>query len=129
LEHIPHPKNTLNEVHRILKPGGVTCIIVPNIKNPNTETDDFPNPFHLSHFSEETLNRMMATCGFTSMKALINPAFPFSHQGTARQLASRYGRPLIRIIRRLLSTPAGKSFLNKGVIPQGGLTVLATKEK
>ncbi len=30
LEHVPHPFNTLSEIHRILKPGGVLILSVPN---------------------------------------------------------------------------------------------------
>ncbi len=129
LEHILYPKTTLSEVYRILKPGGMACILVPNIENPKTEEHDYYNVFHVSHFSEETLQKMAVECHFKMLKTLINPTFPFSHNGYLRTFVSRHGRPAIRIVRRLLSSPAGKKMMSTGRIPQGGITLLATKDE
>jgi SAM-dependent methyltransferase len=52
LEHLSETVRTLEEVHRILKPGGTATIKVPYYNSYGAATD----PTHKRHFSEDTLN-------------------------------------------------------------------------
>jgi SAM-dependent methyltransferase len=77
LEHVPLPGDFLNEVHRILKPGGRVIIEVPNeslfpynymlinfFKPKNLPPRQTP-PNHLSLFSPTTLSRLLNDAAFT----------------------------------------------------------------
>jgi len=83
-EHIPEPKKMLSGIHKILKKDGILFIKVPNGKYnllkfwiaKNTgrlkNYDVFGSYEHLTHYTQETLVKMLADCGFTLLnKALI----------------------------------------------------------
>lgn len=72
IEHVPHPPETLREIRRILVPGGLFCIITPNV-------DSFQfrvfrkrwrsaHPDHLTLFSIKTLSRALQEAGFEIVK-------------------------------------------------------------
>jgi SAM-dependent methyltransferase len=68
LEHIPNPCEVLNEIRRILKPGGHVLIMVPNIaafefKLFGINWMGLDVPRHLYHFSPDTLQRMLTNAG------------------------------------------------------------------
>ena len=68
IEHLTHPKETLEEIRRVLKTDGVLCISTPDI-------DSFLSGFlgarwwgiqqsHLYYFSRKTLSKMLDVAGF-----------------------------------------------------------------
>jgi SAM-dependent methyltransferase len=69
LEHLPHPAQSLREMHRILKPGGRLWVEVPNVGSFLGATFrgrwfHLDPPRHLQNFSPATLRRMLAEAGF-----------------------------------------------------------------
>jgi 2-polyprenyl-3-methyl-5-hydroxy-6-metoxy-1,4-benzoquinol methylase len=69
LEHLKHPDKTIEEIHRILKPGGKLIIAVPNFSSwqakwagENWFHLDLPR--HLYHFPLEALRRLVEERGF-----------------------------------------------------------------
>ena len=69
-EHLPHPANTLKEIHRILDVGGLVILKVPNFASqsagrfgPYWLRLDFPT--HLYHFTPQTIAPLLHRHGFT----------------------------------------------------------------
>ena len=69
LEHLSDPKGTLQEVHKILKPGGKLIVAVPNFSSwqarlfgPAWFHLDLPR--HLFHFSADGLEQLVSDCSF-----------------------------------------------------------------
>jgi 2-polyprenyl-3-methyl-5-hydroxy-6-metoxy-1,4-benzoquinol methylase len=69
LEHLPDPRETLQELHRLLKPGGSAIIAVPNFSSWQARWSGaawfhLDPPRHLFHFSMTALERLLTETGF-----------------------------------------------------------------
>lgn len=73
LEHLPEPLDSLNQVLRLLKPGGLIIIEVPNIASWGFTIfkhrwQPLQLPTHLNHFSPGTLRDALEKTGCTTLK-------------------------------------------------------------
>jgi SAM-dependent methyltransferase len=69
IEHVLDPREELQRVKRLLKPGGVIALSSPNAGQAKVKTHpeqwrEFKPPEHLSFFSAETLLKLLRECGF-----------------------------------------------------------------
>lgn len=69
LEHIYNPLETLKEAHRIMKPGGLLLISIPNAGGLEAKIFGkwwvhWDTPRHLYHFTKATMTRLVAGAGF-----------------------------------------------------------------
>lgn len=69
LEHIPQPRATLTEVHRLLKPGGVLIVAVPNFSSWQARWTGpawfhLDPPRHLFQFPLSGLKQLLESAGF-----------------------------------------------------------------
>lgn len=84
IEHLPDPKEALNEIYRILKPTGVLYITTPDIESLSSKLLKAKwwgiNQFHLFYFSKTTLDKMLGITGFKSIKFIsLARSFKFSY--------------------------------------------------
>jgi 2-polyprenyl-3-methyl-5-hydroxy-6-metoxy-1,4-benzoquinol methylase len=79
LEHVPDPRKTLEEIYRILRPGGLLAVMCPNIAgiyhslmpallgaNDPLRISWVP-PEHLSYFNKRNLRLLLESVGFTEI--------------------------------------------------------------
>ncbi|MFN4282379.1 MAG: class I SAM-dependent methyltransferase [Alphaproteobacteria bacterium] len=69
LEHESRPAEVLTELHRVLKPGGIAVVKVPNFASLNRRVMErrwcgFRHPDHLNYFTPATLRAMATKSGF-----------------------------------------------------------------
>ncbi len=64
LEHFVEPQNVLKTVFCLLKNTGYLFIEVPDSMKPKAQIAEFFSFEHLSHFTKNTLNKMLNICGF-----------------------------------------------------------------
>jgi 2-polyprenyl-3-methyl-5-hydroxy-6-metoxy-1,4-benzoquinol methylase len=69
LEHLPNPRAILDEAARLLRPGGIILIGLPNFggyqaRRFGQDWFALSLPHHLYHYTRETLARLLEKCGF-----------------------------------------------------------------
>lgn len=72
LEHTPDPRRYLEKARQWLKPDGVLVVDVPNYRGTDAvkaweQWKGWQLPFHLYHFTPETLKRLLAIHGFRTI--------------------------------------------------------------
>ena len=77
IEHLPDPKDTLTEIRRILKKGGIICINTPDIDSLLSKLLKARwwgiNQAHLFYFTKKTLSKMLKSIGFSQLKFTGHP--------------------------------------------------------
>lgn len=73
LEHVPDTSVHLQEIHRILKPGGILCLSVPNFASWERILfgpwwNGLDAPRHLYQFTPKTLRMFLEAAGFESLE-------------------------------------------------------------
>ena len=78
LEHLPKPRRYLAEVWRLLKPGGLLVLVVPNVAGWQFRLlgkwwEWVTPPKHLYYYSSETLGRLLTDQSFVMTETLTRP--------------------------------------------------------
>ena len=72
IEHLLNPRGVLEEINRILKPGGILYVNTPDIESNSSRLLRAKwwgiNQFHLYYFSRKTLTKLLTACGFKPFK-------------------------------------------------------------
>ncbi len=97
LEHLPEPRTALIEARRLLAPGGLALILVPNAGSLVTrllheKSNTFGGHSHLNHFDPASLTRLLAGAGLRLAEletvitelGTINNHLAFEHPYTGR---------------------------------------------
>jgi SAM-dependent methyltransferase len=80
IEHVPRPRETLQEIHRVLRPGGWFAFSVPNVAcwEPYVFGRHWPGydlPRHLQHFTPKRLHALLMNEGFRVERMIPQPSF------------------------------------------------------
>ncbi len=120
LEHLHDPATTLREIRRILRPGGLLVLRVPNLDSWDARLfgDSWAGldaPRHLYVFSPDTLNALLAQSGFEPMHRLatiggymvfaLDVEFWLNRRGASPRAKQAVKRLLYNPASRLLSVP------------------------
>lgn len=140
LEHVPDPLGELIEIHRVLKPGGLLVIRIPN----STSTDarwwgkywaglDYPR--HLYLFSNLTLNQLLQKANLHTIDYNTNiGAYPTWLLSMRFWLQARLGNKVALKIYHLLMHPifqliASPVFLPVSALGKGPIMVVRARKQ
>ena len=68
IEHLQKPDLLLNKCKEWLKPNGIICTAVPDCENPEMLQNSLTNPYHIYHFTRESLRKLFKKCGYNIVK-------------------------------------------------------------
>lgn len=72
IEHVPDPLPALRKAGRILRPGGIVCLVTPDIRSTAARIAGrrwwHYRPAHLAYFTRRSLNTLLARAEFSPMK-------------------------------------------------------------
>jgi SAM-dependent methyltransferase len=96
LEHLPSPRKSLEKVRRLLRPGGLLWLEVPNAASAERRWFgrhwyQWDLPRHLYHFTPATLGRLLREVGFQPRKVKCDGRMAFFAESLADVLAERVG--------------------------------------
>ena len=64
IEHLEQPDILLEKCKEWIIPSGIICIAVPDCGNPNMLNHSLNNPYHVYHFSKNSLKRLFEKSGY-----------------------------------------------------------------
>lgn len=75
IEHLPDPAETVNEIFRVMRPGGWFCFSVPNFASPERRLfgkhwKGYELPRHLQHFTPSRLRELLTAAGFEQVRLI-----------------------------------------------------------
>jgi SAM-dependent methyltransferase len=132
LEHLPSPRQSLEKARRLLRPGGLLWLEVPNAGSVERRLFrrywwPWDLPRHLYHFTPTTLVRLLRDVGFRPRKVKCDGRMAFFAESAADVLAERVG--LRRDAGKRVARLAKPLVYALGAMNLGGiLTVHAVRE-
>lgn len=126
LEHLPEPRDMVREIHRLLEPGGIFLVGVPNgnslgVMVLRQQARTF-NRNHLIFFDEDTLSHFLQEEGFDVLQTMTTVSVLDSILNQLQGLdpfAAPQTRYLPSRLRRLVETPERRKLLEASLYDLG----------
>jgi SAM-dependent methyltransferase len=101
LEHLPSPKESLEEIKRILKPDGKLHIFCPNAGSYSAKFfgkywHGWHIPFHFYAYTREPLTRLVAECGFEVKKLTTTTPYHFVSTSLKAMFVGEKNKPSVK---------------------------------
>lgn len=131
IEHLPDPKKTVQEIHRVLRKGGVVAITTPNIGSLvarllGKRWEEVRRVReHIYFFSEGTLRKMLKSVGFEILK--VETAGRYFSVKSAIERGKLYSKPVFSLV-EALSGIFGLRERKVYVDPKYKMTIYARKK-
>ncbi|MEB3330048.1 MAG: methyltransferase domain-containing protein, partial [Candidatus Sericytochromatia bacterium] len=110
LEHVNDPLSFLRDVRRVMRPGGIAHICVPNVECPEARLSGWVSfePYHLLYFTPATLAATVSRTGLTIARSGTKESFSGWMLAVARTAMRRHRAPtsLTEIPAPLSASPA-----------------------
>jgi len=122
LEHVENPKEILEAVHRLLKPGGVFVTVSHNYRSLSAKLMGSKSPIfdieHLQLFSQKSMKQLLEICGFSEVSSVpISNSYPLYYWLKMLPIGSKLKLSLIKLSKKLkfgywpVSVYAGNMFV------------------
>lgn len=124
IEHLEDPLDELNEMHRLLSPGGILCIETPNWDSVyrlllGRRWAALQPRLHILYFSAQSMQKLLARAGFEVVEVKTEVVSLISPEAIARGLGPSFVRSvardnLVRLLLRMPIRPLDNAFLKLG---------------
>lgn len=121
LEHIAQDKRVIAEIHRILRPGGILILGVPNegcamgrLRNKVLQRSILRMTDHVNFYTQKTVTGLLTTAGY-SLRSIVCAGFLTPHS-VLHYALSRFaqGRWLLRVLGRILPSQCAELIVVAG---------------
>ena len=124
IEHVLHTDHVLNEINRVLKPGGLLIISIPNVNQPISLimqflldlTPMFAARYRCTHYRDFTnrlFSRILSIHGLTILRRQGSFVFPFENNRISRSLAHiipRWGCQILYLCKKTVPVSVPDDF-------------------